>query len=180
MIDLVSLNRAARPWTQDAIDRSIIVPLLCQGSLHLRGHVAGRSVAVPEDRAVVNIVAVIGIIPVGLFVCVLTRRLLVCVPPFFGAGVAFVVVCAFFFFFFCLSSVCAACTDAKPTNKTVANVIIRFIKSFLLLLRHSVSSIYSPPLLPHCFEQNNRHRRRQIQAPRSVHRDGDTILPILL
>src|SRR5881398_2014782 len=65
MIDLVSLNRAARPWTQDAIDRSIIVPLLCQGSLHLRGHVAGRSVAVPEDRAVVNIVAVIGIIPVG-------------------------------------------------------------------------------------------------------------------
>src|SRR5947207_4097807 len=65
MIDLVSLNRATRPWTQDAIDRSIIVPLLCQGSLHLRGHVAGRSVAVPEDRAVVNIVAVIGIIPVG-------------------------------------------------------------------------------------------------------------------
>src|SRR6266550_9123664 len=65
MIDLVSLNRAARPWTQDAIDRSIIVPLLCQGSLHLRGHVAGRSVAVAEDRAVVNIVAVIGIIPVG-------------------------------------------------------------------------------------------------------------------
>src|SRR5437773_10532814 len=65
MIHLVSLNRAARPWTQDAIDRSIIVPLLCQGSLHLRGHVAGRSVAVPEDRAVVNIVAVIGIIPVG-------------------------------------------------------------------------------------------------------------------
>src|SRR5437899_3618550 len=65
MIHLVSLNRAARPWTQDAIDRSIIVPLLCQGSLHLRGHVAGRSVAVPEDRAVVNIVAVIGIITVG-------------------------------------------------------------------------------------------------------------------
>src|SRR5438552_19194711 len=65
MIDLVSLNRAARPWTQDAIDRSIIVPLLCQGSLHLRGHVAGRSVAITEDRAVVNIVAVIGIIPVG-------------------------------------------------------------------------------------------------------------------
>src|SRR5437762_3717815 len=65
MIDLVSLNRAARPWTQDAIDRSIIVPLLCQGSLHLRGHVAGRSVAVTEDRYVVNIVAVIGIIPVG-------------------------------------------------------------------------------------------------------------------
>src|SRR5437868_15192894 len=65
MIDLVSLNRAARPWTQDAIDRSIIVPLLCQGSLHLRGHVAGRSVAVPEDRAAVYIVAVIGIILVG-------------------------------------------------------------------------------------------------------------------
>src|SRR5438874_9221421 len=65
MIDLVSLNRATRPWTQDAIDRSIIVPLLCQGSLHLRGHVAGRSVAVAEDRAVVNIVAVIGTIPVG-------------------------------------------------------------------------------------------------------------------
>src|SRR5438045_8522927 len=65
MIDLISLNRATRPWTQDAIDRSIIVPLLCQGSLHLRGHVAGRGVAVPEDRAVVNIVAVIGIIPVG-------------------------------------------------------------------------------------------------------------------
>src|SRR5438034_10159731 len=65
MIDLVSLNRVARPWTQDAIDRSIIVPLLCQGSLHLRGHVARGSVAVPEDRAVVNIVAVIGIIPVG-------------------------------------------------------------------------------------------------------------------
>src|SRR5207237_5456150 len=65
MIDLVSLNRATRPWTQDAIDRSIIVPLLCQGSRHLPGHVAGRSVAVPEDRAVVNIVAVIGIIPVG-------------------------------------------------------------------------------------------------------------------
>src|SRR5438477_4251183 len=65
MIDLVSLNRAARPWTQDAIDRSIIVPLLCQGSLHLLGHVAGRSVAVAEDRAVVNVVAVIGIIPVG-------------------------------------------------------------------------------------------------------------------
>src|SRR5947207_2887387 len=65
MIYLIPLNRAASPWTQDAIDRPIIVPLLCQGSLHLRGHVAGRSVAVPEDRAVVNIVAVIGIIPVG-------------------------------------------------------------------------------------------------------------------
>src|SRR5437667_9199474 len=65
MIDLVSLNRATRPWTQDAIDRSIIVPLLCQVLLPLRGHIAGRSVAVPEDRAVVNIVAVIGIIPVG-------------------------------------------------------------------------------------------------------------------
>src|SRR5437764_8359999 len=65
MIHLVSLNRAARPWTQDAIDRSKIVPLLCQGSLHLRGHFAGRSVSVAEDRAVVNIVAVIGIIPVG-------------------------------------------------------------------------------------------------------------------
>src|SRR5438128_9907239 len=65
MIDLVSLNRAARPWTQDAIDRSVIVPLLCQGSLHLCGHVAGRSVAVAAARAVVNIVAAIGIIPVG-------------------------------------------------------------------------------------------------------------------
>src|SRR5438445_11514112 len=65
MIDLVSLHRAASPWTQDPVDRSIIVPLLCQGSLHLRGHVAGRSVAITEDRAVVNIVAVIGIIPVG-------------------------------------------------------------------------------------------------------------------
>src|SRR5207245_8280316 len=65
MIDLVSLNRAASPWTQDAVDGSIIVPLLCQGSLHLRGHVAGRSVAITEDRAVVNIVAVIGIISVG-------------------------------------------------------------------------------------------------------------------
>jgi len=43
MIYLIPLNRAASPWTQDAIDRPIIVPLLCQGSLHLRGHVAGRS-----------------------------------------------------------------------------------------------------------------------------------------
>src|SRR5437868_7680864 len=65
MINLISLNRAPSPWTQDPIDRSIIVPLLCQGSLHLRGHIAGRSVAITEDRAVVNIVAVIGIIPVG-------------------------------------------------------------------------------------------------------------------
>src|SRR5438477_2814081 len=65
MIDLVSLNRATRPWTQDAIDRSIIVPLLCQGSLHLRGHVARRGIAVAEDGTVINIVAVIGIIPVG-------------------------------------------------------------------------------------------------------------------
>src|SRR5437763_6093946 len=65
MIDLVSLNRATRPWTQDAIDRSIIVPLWCEGSLPLRGHVTGRGLAVPEDRAVVNIVAGIGIIPVG-------------------------------------------------------------------------------------------------------------------
>src|SRR6266480_4758458 len=65
MIYLIPLNRAASPWTQDAIDRPIIVPLLCQGSLHLRGHVAGRSVAITEDRAVVNIVAVIGIISVG-------------------------------------------------------------------------------------------------------------------
>src|SRR6476659_10534360 len=64
-IDLISLNCAASPWTQDSIDRSIIVPLLCQGSLHLRGHVAGHSVAITEDRAVVNIVAVVGIIPVG-------------------------------------------------------------------------------------------------------------------
>src|SRR5438045_9124042 len=65
MLDLVSLNRAASPWTQDPVDRSIIVPLLCQGSLHLRGHVAGRSVAITEDRAVINIAAVIGITPVG-------------------------------------------------------------------------------------------------------------------
>ena len=65
MIDLISLDRAARPWTQDSVDRPIIVPLLCQGSLHLHGHVARRSVAVTEDRAVVNIVAVIGIISVG-------------------------------------------------------------------------------------------------------------------
>src|SRR5438552_7070819 len=65
MIDLVSLNRAASPWTQDPVDRSIIVPLLCQGSLHLRGHVARRGIAVAEDWTVINIVAVIGIIPVG-------------------------------------------------------------------------------------------------------------------
>src|SRR5437899_3587662 len=65
MIDLVSLNRAARPWTQDAIDWPIIVPLLRQRPLHVHRHVARRSLAVAEDRAVVNIVAVIGIISVG-------------------------------------------------------------------------------------------------------------------
>src|SRR5437588_12742629 len=65
MIDLVPLNRAARPWTQDAIDWPIIVPLLRQRSLHVHRHVARRSLAIAENRAVVNIVAVIGIIPVG-------------------------------------------------------------------------------------------------------------------
>src|SRR5205823_5444121 len=65
MIDLVSLNRAARPWTQNPIDRPIIVPLLRQRPLHVRCHIPWRSLAVAEDRAVVNIVAVIGIIPIG-------------------------------------------------------------------------------------------------------------------
>src|SRR5437016_13262933 len=62
MIDLVSLNRAARPWTQDTIDRPIIVPLLRQRPLHLHRYVARSSIAEAEDRTVVNIVAVIGII----------------------------------------------------------------------------------------------------------------------
>src|SRR2546429_5710439 len=65
MIDLISLDRAARPRPQDSVDRPIIVPLLRQCPLHLHRHVARRSVAVAEDRAVVNIVAVIGIISVG-------------------------------------------------------------------------------------------------------------------
>src|SRR5438477_11769602 len=65
MIYLIALNRAARPWTQDPIDRPIIVPLLRQRPLHLPRYVARRGVAVTEDRTVVNIVAVIGIIPVG-------------------------------------------------------------------------------------------------------------------
>src|SRR5436190_7808810 len=64
MIDLVSLNRAARPWTQDAIDRPIIVPLLRQRPLHLHRYVARSSIAEAEDRTVVNIVAVIGIISI--------------------------------------------------------------------------------------------------------------------
>src|SRR5207248_852939 len=65
MIDLITLNRAARPRTQDAIDRSIVVPLLRQRPLHVRCHIARRSLAVAEDRAIVNVVAVIGIISVG-------------------------------------------------------------------------------------------------------------------
>src|SRR5438270_11798845 len=65
MIDLISLDRAARPWAQDPIDRPIIVPLLRQRPLHVYRHVARRSLAVPENRAIVNIVAVIGIISVG-------------------------------------------------------------------------------------------------------------------
>src|SRR5206468_9240630 len=65
VIDLISLDRTARPWTQNAINRPIIVPLLRQRPLHVRRHIARRSLAVAEDRAVVNIVAVIGIIPVG-------------------------------------------------------------------------------------------------------------------
>src|SRR4030095_13011259 len=65
MIDLIALNRVARPWTKDPIDRPIIVPLLRQRPLHFHRHVARRSVAVAEDRAVVNIAAVIGIISVG-------------------------------------------------------------------------------------------------------------------
>src|SRR5207248_900209 len=55
----------AVPRRQNKTARQIRSTARCQESLHLRGHVAGRSVAVPEDRAVVNIVAVIGIIPVG-------------------------------------------------------------------------------------------------------------------
>src|SRR5438105_2323056 len=65
MIDLISLDRAACPGTEDPIDRSIIVPLLRQRPLHIHRHVARRSLAVAEDRTVVHIVAVIGIIPVG-------------------------------------------------------------------------------------------------------------------
>src|SRR6059058_537724 len=65
MIDLVSLNRAARPGTQDAIDWPIIVPLLRQRPLHVHRDVARRGLAVAEDGAVVNIVAVIGIISVS-------------------------------------------------------------------------------------------------------------------
>src|SRR5205823_1741777 len=61
----ISLDRAARPWTQDPVDRPIVVPLLCQGPLHLRGHIARRGVSITEDGTIVNIVAVIGIIPVG-------------------------------------------------------------------------------------------------------------------
>src|SRR5437016_6666069 len=64
MIDLVSLNRAARPWTQDTIDRPIIVPLLRQRPLHLHRYVARSSIAEAEDRTVVNIVTVIGIISI--------------------------------------------------------------------------------------------------------------------
>src|SRR6267378_2404287 len=65
MIDLIALNRAARSWTQDPIDRPMIVTLLRQRPLHVHRHIARRSVAVTEDRAVVNIAAVIGIVPVG-------------------------------------------------------------------------------------------------------------------
>src|SRR5207248_6418699 len=82
----------------------------------------------------------------GLVVCVLTRRLLVCVPPFFGAGVACVVVCAcFFFFFFCWSSDCAACTDARPTNRTVTKVIKRFINFFPSLSFDIASLLFIQP-----------------------------------
>src|SRR5438132_8013024 len=65
MIDLIPLNRAARPWTQDPIDRPIIVTLLRQRPLHLNCYVARCSVAIAENWAVVNKVAVIGIISVG-------------------------------------------------------------------------------------------------------------------
>src|SRR5437868_4248956 len=65
MIDLIPLNRATRSRSQNAIDWPVIVPLLSQGPLHLHCHVPRRSVAVAEDRAVVNVVAVIGIISVG-------------------------------------------------------------------------------------------------------------------
>src|SRR5437588_13050271 len=64
MLDLVSLNRAARPWPHDAIDRPIIVPLLRQRPLHLHRYVARSSIAEAEDRTVVNIVTVIGIISI--------------------------------------------------------------------------------------------------------------------
>src|SRR5438477_1134626 len=64
MIYLIALNRAARPWTQDAIDRPIIVPLLRQRPLHLHRYVARSSIAEAEDRTVVNIVTVIGIISI--------------------------------------------------------------------------------------------------------------------
>src|SRR5207248_10950085 len=114
-----------------------------------------------------------------VLVCELTRFALVCVALVLGAGVVWLVVCACFFFFFLdWSSVCAACTDARPTNSTVTKVTKRFINVCLLLLRHLAATIYSTPLLPDRFEQNNRHCGRRIQAPRSVHRDRNTILPV--
>src|SRR5947207_2247886 len=64
MIDLVSLNRAARPWTQDAIDRPIIVPLLRQRPLHLHRYVTRSSIYEDEVRTDVNIVTVIVIISI--------------------------------------------------------------------------------------------------------------------
>src|SRR4029453_10409022 len=57
-------SRCASP-PKNSVDRPIIVPLLRQRPLHFHCHVARRGVAVAEDRAVVNIVAVIGIISVG-------------------------------------------------------------------------------------------------------------------
>jgi len=79
------------------------------------------------------------------------------VPPFFGAGVACVRGLRLFLFLLFLLIVGLRGLDrCQPTNKTVANVIKRFI-IFLLVIRLYAAAIYSTPLLPHRLEQDNRH-----------------------
>src|SRR5438477_9262569 len=65
MVDLIPLNRAARSRSQNSVNRPIIVPLLSQGPLHLRGDVERRSVAIAKDRPVINVVVVVWVVAPG-------------------------------------------------------------------------------------------------------------------
>src|SRR5207248_2580827 len=65
VISLEPLNRTASHWAQDAVNRSLVIALLGQPLLYFRCHIARCDIAIPVDRPVIDIIAVIGVIAVG-------------------------------------------------------------------------------------------------------------------
>ena len=65
MIGLPLCDRASGARAKDSVDGSLIVALLSEHLLHLCGDIAGSSVAIAEDRTIVRVIIVIGIVTVG-------------------------------------------------------------------------------------------------------------------